>query len=313
LREFGVVSDSRFVVDERSLDFTDVDTAVITESLELFADEIAELRADGELISILSGWGSIACMDNADLSWLLATSDLIPRDLGAQLLSLLDKCIAWDEANDVAVDPLIEIDGERFESYGIAWSAERQSDGLASAVVTLSHRPHRGAQRVKANSISVELHFVAEPKDHPAFYRSICVTETLDEDAFYRIATKAFPRLRFAEGLTFRRFAGRFEDVFPSVVTHLGVLNDSFLEAYRLERGHSGRISMRIGIDVSIEGTQTRSSESLMKQRDAVFEGTTYRCEWHSKIEPHRNRIHFSPPSAGNVIVVGLFVDHLDT
>ena len=50
-----------------------------------------------------------------------------------------------------------------------------------------------------------------------------------------------------------------------------------------------------------------------MKQRDAVFEGKTYRCEWHSKIEPHRNRIHFFPPPVGSEIVVGLFVDHLDT
>ena len=305
--------DSRFIVDERSLDFNGFDTAVITASLEVLAEELSDLRSDGELASILSGWGSTACLDGADLSWLLATSNLVPRDLGAHVLGLLDKCIAWDEAADVVVDPLVDIDGDLLESYGIAWAAERRSHGFASAVVTLTHRPYRGVQRVTANSLPVELHFVAEPTDHPHFYRSICLLENIGEDAFLRIAARAFPQLRFAEGLTFRRFEGTYQGLFPSVIRHLGVLNDRFVGAYRLEGGHSGRISTRIGIDVSIEGSQTRASESLMKQRDAVFEGKTYRCEWHSKIEPHRNRIHFFPPPAGTEIVVGLFVDHLDT
>ena len=167
---------------------------------------------------------------------------------------------------------------------GIAWAAERLSHGLASAVVTLTHRPYRGVQGVTANKLTVELHFVAEPADHPPFYRSICLIENLGEEEFLRMAERAFPQLRFAEGLTFRRFEGSYQDLFPSVVRHLGALNDRFVEAYRLEGGHSGRISTRVGIDVSIEGSQTRASESLMKQRDAVFEGKTYRCEWHSKM-----------------------------
>jgi len=307
------VTDSRFVVDERSLDFNGFDSAAITSSLEVFAEELGELRSNGEPASILSGWGSIACLDDSDLSWLLATSDLIPRDLGAQLLGLLDKCTAWDEAAEIAVDPWVEIDGDLLESYGVAWAVERQSHGHTSAVVTLAHRPYRGAQQVTTSSFSVDVHFVAQATDHPPFYRTICSMESLDEDAFLVIAEKAFPDLRFAEGLTFRRFEGSYHDVFPSVVRHLGALNDKFVEAYRREGGHSERISTHIGIDVSKEGSQTRASDSLMKQRDALFEGTTYRCEWHSKIEPHRNRIHFCPPPVGGVIVVGLFVDHLDT
>ena len=251
--DFGAVVDSRFVVDERSLDFNGFDTAVMTASLEALAEELAALRSDGEPASILSGWGSIACLDDADLSWLLATSDLIPRDVGAQLLGLLDKCIAWDEDADVAVDPSVEIVGDLFESYGIAWAAERLSHGLASAVVTLTHRPYRGVQGVTANKLTVELHFVAEPADHPPFYRSICLIENLGEEEFLRMAERAFPQLRFAEGLTFRRFEGSYQDLFPSVVRHLGALNDRFVEAYRLEGGHSGRISTRVGIDVSIE------------------------------------------------------------
>ncbi|MGW2849900.1 hypothetical protein ACWC5G_34865, partial [Streptomyces sp. NPDC001274] len=52
-----------------------------------------------------------------------------------------------------------------------------------------------------------------------------------------------------------------------------------------------------------------------MKQREIEHDGETYRCEWHGKKERHRNRVHFSLPDQrleGRVLI-GIFVDHLDT
>lgn len=52
-----------------------------------------------------------------------------------------------------------------------------------------------------------------------------------------------------------------------------------------------------------------------MRERDVTHDGTVFRCEWHAKLEPNRNRIHFSEPSehlAGRVLA-GIFVDHLNT
>ena len=69
-----------------------------------------------------------------------------------------------------------------------------------------------------------------------------------------------------------------------------------------------------LGIEVSIEGN-TRNSESLMRLRDVEFRGQTHRCEWHSKIEPHRNRIHFCviDNMAETRILIGIFTEHLPT
>ncbi|HWS32165.1 MAG TPA: hypothetical protein VN408_05410, partial [Actinoplanes sp.] len=64
--------------------------------------------------------------------------------------------------------------------------------------------------------------------------------------------------------------------------------------------------------DVSMESVKTRSSEKLMRLRDVTVGDTTYRCEWHIKIERHRNRIHFWV-GPRDTIVVGLFVQHLAT
>ena len=73
-------------------------------------------------------------------------------------------------------------------------------------------------------------------------------------------------------------------------------------------------ISSRLGIEVSIEGN-TRSSERLMRHRDVEFRGRVYRCEWHSKLEPNRNRIHFRVIDgiAETRILIGIFHEHLPT
>ena len=97
------------------------------------------------------------------------------------------------------------------------------------------------------------------------------------------------------------------------VVHHLSALNDDFDTAFQGDTGRTGSNSARIGIDVSIEG-KTRSSDRLMAQRDVEAFGRTVRCEWHSKIEPHRNRIHFCPViDEQRRILVGIFANHLDT
>ena len=98
------------------------------------------------------------------------------------------------------------------------------------------------------------------------------------------------------------------------VVDHLGRINDSFPEVYAAENGMPNEISSWLGIDVSIEGN-TRSSERLMRLRDVEFRGQVYRCEWHSKIEPNRNRIHFRviDGASETEILIGIFHEHLRT
>ena len=52
-----------------------------------------------------------------------------------------------------------------------------------------------------------------------------------------------------------------------------------------------------------------------MAYRDVEFRGKTYRCEWHSKLEEHRNRIHFDvgDSTTGGRILIGIFHRHLPT
>ena|SRR3989442_892835 len=71
----------------------------------------------------------------------------------------------------------------------------------------------------------------------------------------------------------------------------------------------------RYRVDLSPESPGTRASAKLMTERNVEYQGVTYRCEWHIKLERHRNRIHFALPDGtlSGKILVGLFVDHLKT
>ncbi len=53
----------------------------------------------------------------------------------------------------------------------------------------------------------------------------------------------------------------------------------------------------------------------MMRLRDVEFNGQVYHCEWHSKIEPHRNRIHFCVIDgiAEARVLIGIFHEHLAT
>jgi hypothetical protein len=241
-------------------------------------------------------------------------SSSIDRDLRFLLLSLFGKCRFWDEDPSVAIsDEDLHIDGVPYESLGVAYAAASTFGAKGIAAITANHAGFQGIHNVTFEQKTTELCFVRRTTDCKLFYRTLYKLENVPEKDFFALAEKAFPDLRFAVNLTFSKFDGGYS-CRPLVVKHLSILNDDFLKAYSLENGNSARISARIGVDVSIEGG-TRSSERLMSLRDVEFDGQRLRCEWHSKLEPHRNRIHFYPgdSATSGATVIGIFVNHLQT
>jgi hypothetical protein len=62
------------------------------------------------------------------------------------------------------------------------------------------------------------------------------------------------------------------------------------------------------------QSPNTHRNSAAMNQRDVLFGRHSIRCEWHLKIQPHRDRVHFMfghqsvDPSK---ILVGIFAEHL--
>jgi hypothetical protein len=305
----------RFVIDDGAFRGWDDPALDVRESLWLFSELLKHLRDDREMVGLLGGWGQLQVTEGDDLATLLTSRrDIVDRDLGLLLLGLLGKCKIWDDDPSVVVsDDDLRVEGNPYKSLGVAYAASAASERKGLGVLTMVHVGFVGLRRVSSSGINCELCFVVNPSDCKYLYRSLYALENVAEKDFFDLALVAFPDLDFAPGLSFSRFDGGYStrDV---VVEHLGVLNDVFLEFYISEHGNSAGISAHIGIDVSIEGG-TRSSEHLMAMRDVEFHERVFRCEWHSKLEPHRNRIHFYPgnTSTGGRTLICIFVDHLPT
>ena len=304
----------RFVIDENSLMLDRVSAGEREAEVESMIDELQALQEGGERVDILSGWGSTNCLEGEDVANILAHGNVFDRDISSLLLRLLGRCGTWDEDPTTVVDDEVVVDQEPYKSFGIAWARKRVMAGCGMAIVAAPHRFSGGSHTVDqlTQPEPVDVSFVASPVDHPTFYRTLYSVENVPEVEFFQIAVKAFPDLAFAPTLNFQHFQGSYVHRRPEVVRHLSLINDRFLELYKAEFGSSRNISMRLGIDVSIEG-HDRKSEALMRHRDVKFRGRIYRCEWHSKVEPHRNRIYFHSGDewTNGRVLIGVFHRHL--
>ena len=306
----------RFVVDEGALSLDDVPESEREDILMALIGQLDALRISGESIHIMENWGAVECLGRDDVANTMVHCRVLDRDQSLRLLGLLDRCVAWNRPSVTEVDCEIVVDGSYCKGTGIAWAYHQAILQNWTAVVTAPNRFEAGVHRIDkpSQSLPVCVYFAASVEDHPGFFRKLYEWEDVPESEFFERANLAFPRLEFSSNVSFAKFQGAYRTLRPKVVNHLGRINDKFPEVYAAENGMPKEISSRLGINVSMEG-QTRKSERLMRLRDVEFHGRVHRCEWHSKIEPNRNRIHFRiiDGIAETKILIGIFHEHLAT
>jgi hypothetical protein len=307
----------RVVIDETSFDFREVSSEQLTTFLDTFNDAVTQLRLDGSPAHKPPYFENTLCDDDHELYEYLASEpgDKVSRDSKFRFYSLLQKCPEWDAAAPVC--DRVSIDqGEPEEAWSIAYSLTAAIQRHGVACLVLGVRERRGFLPVIADAGCAELCFFASMDELPAFWRSLFSLENVAEQEFFVLARKAFPNLIFHEGLAFRRFQGTYLDLRESVVLQLAVLNDHFLTTYASHQGNPRTMKMAMaehGCDgLSPESPKTRSNSTAMRLRDIEHAGRTYRCEWHMKIRPNVERIHFA--FGGDLeghVLIGIFVDHL--
>ena len=314
----------RIVIDESSFGFQGAGLVDISLSFNAFAGALeALLLHEGRQVCISDLLYDQPCL-GTDVATVLFSSDSpavslgLDHDIRLRVGRLLDRCCSWTSFSDfVARD--VRIDGERIDvgsslSFAVEMALRRHN--MACLVLDLASR--RGFRQVSADEKLAEVFFFAEAAAMTTFWRELFSREGVDEGNFFNLARDAFQSLLFAEHLSFRHFAGSYLELRDSVVKALGVLNDHFAGAHAAGKGIPYDVQARLGglgLDVSPESPGTRGSGKLRSHRLVTFEGREYWCEWHIKIERHRNRIHFALPDStlGGRILIGIFTTHLPT
>lgn len=333
----------RFFVEETSFHLGATSPVELLEQrLQEFIALLEACRAKGEPILRSSDLFEVELFPGLSLSDLLFQRrvDVELDPLVKKTLQIaLFRCVERGLPAGPEPDPQVRIGDGDVSKEGaatVAFVHAQLREAHGAACLCLGLRADRSGVRSVRDSggAARPVHFLASSAMLPTFYRSLVELENLDADAFMSNAAHAFPAIAFAPGLSSHcsRFKPRYRDVRPEVTRHLAVLNDHFQDVYReaefVPVMTSRLLIVRHDVNATRESDKTRHNAKAMRQRDVsvthlivagqevpVAGGRTVRCEWHTKIEDHQNRIHFHPGEAqvaGGRLVVGLFHEHLE-
>ncbi len=306
-----------------SFDFRGLSDSQIEAYLDEFNETLRTLRADDRLgVSCAPMWEAVRCLDDCEVYQFLCREypSEVDRDTLVLAHSQLSRCPEWDDEAIPNVDVTVSIDGgDPSMALSVAYASFMIMSGFGVACVLFpGSTRRRGTLAVHGDHGESQVYFFCDPADLPEFWRRLFVLENVSEGDFFELSRRAFPDLVFHPSLSFNRFEGSYPVLRDRVVTVLAALNDRFVDEYRGCKGKPNEIQAAMGryhLELSPESPNTRGSDRLMRRREVTYEGNTLRCEWHAKLERHRNRIHFSEPSehlAGRILI-GIFVSHLDT
>jgi hypothetical protein len=312
----------RLVLDESSFAFGAHDVEQVRTAVAELNDLLESLRARSHPVAMWSDLYEVDCQEDLVLHDLLFDPERSPldRDERTRLMQALTRLRYWDEDAPSGVPLEVTVDGtsEAVFAPTIGYALLAATQRFAVACVVLPLVAPVGRRKVRGECGEGEVFFFSSAEALPSFWRATIAFEKPPEKEFYRRALDAFPNLVLHPGLSFGSFEGSYQDLREPVSAVLAEINDGFTAVWYEVSGQPHEVEVRMGsrgVDMSRESVKTRGSHKHMAMRDVDHDGVWFRCEWHAKLERHRNRIHFSLPSEAldGRILIGLFVDHLPT
>lgn len=310
----------RFVVDESSFILGELTADQLAELLHPFNTTLADLLEQRHNVAVSPFWSETECGPGGRELYDVLYASRDPRGYDERLLmgSLMDRCPSWDTGLPGLTDRVTVGEDPIEPAWSLGYALWQGKRGHHVGCLVLPSAARRGWRPASGGGAESEVFFLAETSTVPEFWRGLFARENVPQSEFFSRMQVAFPELVFADSLTFRKFDGGYRDLREWVVEALTVIHDHFATAWTEHEGN-GHVVQQVlgshGLDLSPESTNTRANKSVMKQREVSHGGEDYLCEWHAKQHPARNRVHFSlpDPRLGDRILVGIFVDHLDT
>lgn len=226
----------------------------------------------------------------------------------------------------------VSIDGApASENWDLAWAHHSVRAGKAVACLGLWRR---GVFRTSTNASEVELHWIDRgPTGAVEFWQSAIDVEGNSLASFERFAPLAYPRIHFFGKVLQQagELAGGYHASSALLKRHLKALDEYGhwiftaappAESPRDVPGLEGtkppnqliqRRFALLTLDVAPENPNVYADSKCRAARQIDIDGKRLYCEWHCKIEPHRNRIHIHAPvpeSKGR-LVVAIICEHL--
>lgn len=245
----------------------------------------------------------------------------LERDLRRRLQISFDRCVDWDP-DEIGSDLDVTIGAASFFAPTIAFAHScrmlRRKPETVGCLGADQISGRAGLLHVVRAGVTAGVNFVACTTGLRDVARTALDLDGLTNTEYFQAASAAFPELEFVDGLAqqVRRLDGGFEANRMELTRHLAALNDHYAAAFD---GHPppnetiARMKALGNIDMSPESPQTRANRSAWNERRVEHRGTAIYCDWHLKMTPTVNRIHFHParPGVSDRPVVGVIHAHL--
>lgn len=154
--------------------------------------------------------------------------------------------------------------------------------------------------------------------------RKLFKANNYPEHLFLQYCEAMFDNIHFHEcPSTITKIGFSFNQIIDRALTHFTYLNDFASNDFQ-EGIEPHQIIARAashGVEISPESTNTHRDTRAMAERNIKIGDATIRCEWHTKFEHNKGRIHFYPWTknydkslnslVNNRLIVGIITDHL--
>lgn len=257
------------------------------------------------------------------------------RELSEELVAWLGKAPRYADVypwplgfgdNAVSVE-----DGAHEVNTDIEWAHCAVREKNAVACLTLGK-----AKVVTTTTLagSAVVHFVSDEMSRKTFWRDAIVLVGDNLQALQLYASHAYPNLYFVDNVIdnaanlaggyfalrdrMKKVLAALDDwgswVFtcppPAITPSEGPLSDP--DVYPTNQLIQRRLA-GLSLDAAPERPNVRSKRVCRQAREIELGGQTLYCEWHVKLEPHQNRIHFHAPVSvsANKVVIGMIDEHL--
>lgn len=326
-----------FVVDGSEWDFDGWAEDDLIRSIEKLVDRVWIAQSRKEVVWIGDDLQTRHVLGDHDLWGLLAPDSPIklPPELGQELAAWLGSAPRYlDEEPwpDWILEVQVSVDrSPSMENCDVAWAHHNVRTGRPVACMGLKRS---GVYDTKSNLGSVVVHWVSDEITHRIFWRSAISSGFASLQVLESYAEHAYPDLYFVPGVLGHAgsFGGGFHASRPELLRYLEVLNDYGAWAFTcappaltmeepagpdptskptnqiIERRFRG-----LKLDMAPENPNVRLNKNCREAREILLAQKIFYCEWHGKLEPHRNRIHVHPPvpqSKGKV-VIAILHEHL--
>jgi hypothetical protein len=214
---------------------------------------------------------------------------------------------------------------------GCRRSAATSASGVPSAIGSLWRQASRLARNCACALVVVpccagleefagtRLHYVGDQATAVRFYRDAPELGNFTERQYVENFDRAFPQLHFRANIAddLDKFSGPYRAMRPTLTKAFADLNDILPHLLYLKlpgQQIAQQFSASSSFSISPESPQTHRDLKAMRERDVIFGKVTVRCEWHLKIQPDRDRIHFHfgvAGTGGGKILIGKLCYHL--